>query len=178
LCVLPKTRSAQQSMFTGLRTRRRNFHCLHHSACGIAPGSFPAGFSDGSFVQLSASSMGRTYLFACFRCGYCASVAGGTAEGDHFAVQTIACADCKSLHDAVTRVRIPPQPKENPPATAPKFAAVLNRLPPRGARLWLKFKPACPVSPSHRVRPWQQPGKCPRCGFFLEQNAIPFRIWD
>ena len=37
--------------------------------------------------------------------------------------------------------------QENPPRTAPKFAAVLNRLPPRGARQWLKFKPVCPVSP-------------------------------
>jgi len=122
--------------------------------------------------------MGRTYLFECSRCGYRVCVAGGADEGEHFAVQTIACADCKVLHDAVVRFKASPWLRGNPPKTAPKFAAVLNRLPPRGARQWLKFKPACPVSPLHRIRFWKQPDKCPRCGIFLELNAIPFRIWD
>lgn len=122
--------------------------------------------------------MGRTYMFECSRCGYRASVAGGADEGDHFTVQTIVCADCKALHDAVIRFRIPPQLKDNPPLTAPKFAAVLSRLPPRGARLWLKFKPACPVSPLHRIRLWQRPGKCPKCGMFMERDGLPFRAWD
>ena len=122
--------------------------------------------------------MGRTYLFECSKCGYRVCVAGGADEGEHFAVQTIACADCKALHDAVTRFKDSPRFRENPPKTAPKFVAVLNRLPPRGARQWLKFKPVCPVSPLHRIRIWKQPDKCPKCGIFLEQNAIPFRIWD
>ena len=122
--------------------------------------------------------MGRTYLFECSRCGYRAYVAGGADEGEHFAVQTIACTDCKTLHDVVVRFKASPRFRKNPPKTAPNFAAVLNRLPPRRERKWLKFKPVCPVSPLHRIRPWQQPGKCPKCGFFLEQNAIPFRIWD
>jgi hypothetical protein len=122
--------------------------------------------------------MGRTYLFECSRCGYRARVAGGASEGEHFAVQTIACADCKELHDAVVRFKASPRLNGNPPKTAPKFVAVLNRLPPRGVRQWLKFKPACPVSPLHRIRIWKQPDKCPRCGIFLELNAIPFRIWD
>jgi hypothetical protein len=78
----------------------------------------------------------------------------------------------------VVRFKTLPRLRENPPKTAPKFAAALNRLPPRGARQWLKFKPVCPVSPLHRIRIWKQPDKCPRCGIFLEQNAIPFRIWD
>ena len=122
--------------------------------------------------------MGRTYLFECSRCGYHAGVAGGADEGDHFAVQTIACADCKVLYDAVIRMRISPRLKENPPATAPKFTAVLNRLPPRGVRQWQKFKPGCPASSLHRIRPWQQPGKCPKCGMFMERDGLPFRIWD
>ena len=122
--------------------------------------------------------MGRTYLFECNRCGYRACVAGGADEGDHFAVQTIACADCKSLHDAVTRLRISPRLKENPPATAPKVTAVLNCLPPRGARLWVKFKTVCPVSPLHRIRLWKQPDKCPRCGMFMGRDGMPFCIWD
>ncbi len=122
--------------------------------------------------------MGRAYSFECPKCGYRVHVAGGADEGIHFSVQTITCADCKALYDAVTRVRVSPRQKGNPPSTAPKFAAVLNRLPLRGSRHWLKFKPACPVSPLHRIRPWKQPDKCPKCGTFLEPGALPFRIWD
>ena len=122
--------------------------------------------------------MGRTYLFECSRCGYRVGVVGGMAEGDHVAVQTVSCADCKALHDIVTRLRIPPQLKDNPPITAPKLAAVLSRLPPPGGRHWLKFKPACPVSALHHVRPWQRPGKCPKCGMFMERDGLPFRVWD
>ena len=110
--------------------------------------------------------MGRTCLFECSKCGYHVHVAGGADEGEHFAVQTIACADCKEIHDAVTRFKAPPRLRENPAETAPKFAAVLNRLLLRGARQWLKFKPACPVASWHRIRPWKQPDKCPKCGTF------------
>jgi hypothetical protein len=122
--------------------------------------------------------MGRTYLFECARCGYRVQVAGGADEGQHFAVQTIACSDCKALHDAVVRAKGSLRQRENPPQTAPKFAALLDRLPPRGGRPWLKFKPACPVSPRHRIRIWKRPDKCPKCGFFLEPDGIPFRRWD
>jgi hypothetical protein len=122
--------------------------------------------------------MGRTYSFECSKCGYQVRVAGGADEGEHFAVQTIACADCKALHDAVVRFKASLRQGENPSQTAPPIAAVLNRLPPRGVQPWLKFKPACPVSPRHRIHPWKQPDKCPKCGTFLEPGAIPFRIWD
>ena len=122
--------------------------------------------------------MGRTYLFECSKCGYHARVAGGADEGEHFAVQTLACADCKLLHDVVVRFKISPWTANNLSSTAPKFAMALNRLPPRGVRQWLKFKPACPVASWHRIRIWKRPDKCPKCGNFLEQNAIPFRIWD
>lgn len=123
--------------------------------------------------------MGRTYLFECPKCGYRAHVSGGADEGEHFSVETIACADCRQLYDAVTKLKAWSRLKTGYALkTPPKFAAVLNRLPPRGARPWLKFKPACPVSPLHRVRPWRRPDKCPQCGTFLEQNAIPFRLWD
>ncbi|MFZ0827133.1 MAG: hypothetical protein WAO02_06895 [Verrucomicrobiia bacterium] len=122
--------------------------------------------------------MGRTYLFECSKCGYHARVAGGVAEGEHFAVQTIACSDCRVLYDAVTRFKPSPRQMEKPPPAAPTFAVLLNRLPPRGARQWQKFKPVCPVLSWHRIRIWKQPDKCPQCGNFMEPNAIPFRIWD
>ena len=123
--------------------------------------------------------MGRTYLFECFRCGYRARVSGGVGTGLHFAVQTIVCADCKELYDAVTEFKTTAATAaDGNIKTAPGFAAVLNRLPPRGARPRLKFKPACPVSPKHRVRAWTRPDKCPKCGMFMEQNGLPFRLWD
>ena len=61
--------------------------------------------------------MGRTYLFECSKCGYHARVAGGAAEGEHFAVQTIACADCRALHDAVTRFKALTAARENTPSS-------------------------------------------------------------
>jgi len=122
--------------------------------------------------------MGRTYSFECPKCEYRVQVAGGADEGAHFAVQTIACADCRELYDVVIRFKASPRLAENPPGNAPKVAAALARLPLRGPRLWLKFKPACPVSPRHFFRLWKRPGKCPRCGTFLEPGALPYRVWD
>ena len=139
--------------------------------------------------------MGRTYLFECSKCGYCARVSGGADRGVHFAVQTILCNECKELHDAVTGLKVPVPANAalqrwklktsrldsvRAPARPPTFEAALNRLPPSGAKRfrWLRFKAACPASPRHRVREWHQPGKCPKCGAFLEVNGVPFRIWE
>jgi hypothetical protein len=121
--------------------------------------------------------MGRTYLFECSKCGYRARVSGGADRGRHVAVQTILCADCKELYDAVIEFK-PSRPSEKNPKIVPKFAALLNRLPPRGVRHWVKLKAACPLSPRHRIRLWKQPDKCPKCGVFLDPSAIPFRLWD
>ena len=122
--------------------------------------------------------MGRTYLFECFRCGYRARVSGSAGVGQYFAVQTIVCADCKELYDAVTEFKAATPAAEGSNKAAPGFAAVLNRLPPRGMQPRLKFKPTCPVSPLHRVHAWNRPDKCPKCGMFMEQNGLPFRLWD
>jgi hypothetical protein len=121
--------------------------------------------------------MGRTYLFECSGCGYRARVSGGADRSERMAVQTILCADCRELYDAVVEFKVSRQ-KENHPKTAPRFSVLLNRLPPRGARKWIKLKLACPVSPLHRVRMWNQPDKCPKCGVYLELDGKPFRIWD
>ncbi len=139
--------------------------------------------------------MGRTYLFECARCGYRAEVAGGAERGFHLAVQTIQCLACRELLDAVTELKVPATSAANfarwklgpsqldavtAPATPPTFPAALNRLVLAGERrfCWVRFKAACPVSPFHRVREWQQPGRCPRCGIFLEGTAVPFKLWD
>jgi len=39
-------------------------------------------------------------------------------------------------------------------------------------------KPTCPVSEFHRVETWRYPGRCPRCGNFLEKNGFAYQIWD
>ena len=137
--------------------------------------------------------MGRSYVFECPKCGYKARVSGRAERGPGFAVQTILCRDCKEIYDAVARLKIPAEPvastgfnsfgfhKLPPTPTAPPaFESVVNRLPPSGAKQfrWVQFKLRCPVSLTHRVRIWNDPGKCPRCGVFLEKNALPFRIWE
>jgi len=140
--------------------------------------------------------MGRSYWFECSKCGYRAKVSGRAERGLDFAIQTILCRDCKQLYDAVVRLRIADSLKERSlnlgfqkqnafttqrlSFSPPSFEAVLNRLPPRGVKYfrWLRFKPQCPISPYHRVEEWNAPAKCPQCGVHLEQNAIPYRLWD
>jgi hypothetical protein len=136
--------------------------------------------------------MGRSYLFECPKCGYKANVSGGPDAGFEFSVQTTACRDCRKLFDSVVRWRIPDNGLKIPsefqrlrlrksqPETPPTLDTALNRLPPLGIRRfkWVSFKIRCPVSPAHRVNPWNEPGKCPRCSTFLEKNALPFRYWD
>ncbi len=144
--------------------------------------------------------MGRTYWFECPRCNYRAKVSGKPDRGIDFFVTTILCRDCKEVFDAVTRVRWPEimrsrvaamsgnfllrqhaaQNRQHTPRTPPKFDAVLNRLLMTGGGRfkWLNFPAQCPVSPTHRVRAWSDPDKCPRCGILLEKSALPYRIWD
>jgi hypothetical protein len=142
--------------------------------------------------------MGRAYLYECPRCGYRARVAGARSEGIWFHVQTLACAECSQLFDAVVEMKFPVPPLQAPlktlrgrkkpirlarldtPPEAPSFQAALNRLPPTGARSyrWIKFKLACPVSARHRVAEWESPGKCPKCRTFMDRSALPFRNWD
>ncbi len=140
--------------------------------------------------------MGRSYWFECPKCSYHATVAGGADRGFNFYVQTVLCCDCKRLHDAVTRLRVPAatalalqqwrQKKgaristdvaANKPVT---FLEALNRLPYVGVKQfrWVRFELSCPVSRLHRVQAWNAPAKCPRCGIYMEQNALPYRVWD
>jgi len=121
--------------------------------------------------------MGRTYLFECSRCGYRARVSGSADRGRNVIVKTILCAECKELYDAVIAFK-PSLHWEFHPKTAPRFAALLNRLTPRGVRQWIRWKLVCPVSSRHRIRLWKQPDKCPKCGTFLDPGPIPFRRWD
>jgi len=104
--------------------------------------------------------MGRSYLFDCPKCGYKARVAGRAERGVRFAINTVACRNCKQLYDVVTRLKLP-QPDDLAPENEalpelqrpPAIDAVLNRLSPGPAKKyrWVAFKPLCPVSPEHHV---------------------------
>ncbi len=140
--------------------------------------------------------MGRSYWFECAKCGYRTKVSGRADRGVSFCVQTVLCRDCKELFDAVTRLKVPDEAggvsglarfakagflKAPPIVTAPpRFQAVLNRLPPTAVKRfkWIPFKPQCPISATHRVRNWNDPDQCPKCGLFLEKSALPYRLWD
>lgn len=135
--------------------------------------------------------MGRSYLFECPKCGYKATVSGGADAGFEFSVQTTACRDCRKLFDSVVRWRVPDRGLKIPTEfqrlrfrksseTPPTMETALSRLPLVGVRKfkWALFPIRCPVSRAHRVSTWNEPGKCPRCGTFLEKNALPFRYWD
>jgi hypothetical protein len=140
--------------------------------------------------------MGRSYWFECLKCGYRANVSGRADRGLNLVVQTILCRDCKELYDAVTRLRVADEPerlrgvggfnkakfqKARPSVSAPPpFQSALNRLSLAGGERfkWLPFKPQCPVSAVHRVRNWNDPDQCPKCGVFLEKGGLPYRLWD
>ena len=137
--------------------------------------------------------MGRSYWFECPKCGYRAKVSGRADRGLGCFVQTILCRDCNALHDAVTRLRVPEEPigtghltgrvqfdPRRRPTVPPAFRAVLNRLPQMGIKRfkWLTFELRCPISAFHRVRSWNEPDRCPKCGTYLEKSALPYRLWD
>ena len=124
--------------------------------------------------------MGRTYLFECPQCHYRARISGGADSGIHCEIQTVVCRDCRELFDVFIRQRRREGASdmvrfhgfyrpEIPPSVLPD--------PERGL-VWRSFEPACPVVSPHFVEPWNDPGRCPRCGNFMEKNGIPFRLWD
>jgi hypothetical protein len=142
------------------------------------------------------TQMGRSYCFECPACGYRAKVSGRADRGLTFFVQTIFCHDCRQLYDVVTRLRVPnefegfgsfagwrlarsPNPYRSI-SSPPGFQSVLNRLPQTGVKRfrWLPFKIQCPVSALHRVRSWNDSDRCPKCGIYLERDALPYRLWD
>ena len=126
--------------------------------------------------------MGRTYLFECPKCQYRAKLSGGADSGIHCEVQTVVCRDCRELRDVFTKVR------RRAGAAGIKFPGFFQpEIPPlmilpegsAGRRLtWQKFPLACPVQAKHFVEAWKDPGRCPRCGNFMEKNDFPSRAWD
>jgi len=140
--------------------------------------------------------MGRTYQFDCPHCQYHARISGGADEGIHCAVQTMVCLDCRQLFDVVTRVRKLPETAPDkprpvrllaedpiPPVLLRDSAVAQLRFPPKPtipARplVWDRPQAACPADARHRIQAWNDPGRCPRCGCYLERNGFPFRRWE
>ena len=134
--------------------------------------------------------MGRTFQFECPWCQYRAKLSGGADSGTHCEVQTIVCRDCRQLYDVPTRVRRR-EPKKAV-ASAKRFRDLIPEIPPVVLQngsfhplnhplpplVWEQFKLACPANPRHGVDKWKDPGRCPRCGNFMEKIGWPFRLWD
>jgi hypothetical protein len=141
-----------------------------------------------SGLPLYLKCVGRTYLFECPQCQYRAKVSGGEDSGVHCAVQTVICRDCRELFDVFKRVRRYADSKEVikfpaffrpdiPPVILNESSFNPSSSPARRL-VWKQLELACPTEPKHFVEAWKDPGRCPRCGNFLEKNGIPFRLWD
>jgi hypothetical protein len=133
--------------------------------------------------------MGRTFQFNCTQCQYRARISGGADSGLNCEVQTILCRECRELFDVFTRVRRLVGHKEFagnfptftrleiPPVILRDSLFATKRAEPRQFE-WQKMKLACPAVPKHFVEAWKHPGHCPRCYAFMEQEGLPFRVWE
>jgi len=141
------------------------------------------------FLPARFGQMGRTFHYQCTQCQYHADLSGGADSGLDCDVQTILCRDCRELFDVFTRVRRVAGRKEfvrNFSAiTRPEIPPVILRdslfarkpAEPRQFE-WQKIKLACPVAAKHFVETWKHPSRCPRCHAFMEQEGLPFRVWE
>ncbi len=134
--------------------------------------------------------MGRTFHFECPVCQYRARLSGGFDSGLHCEVQTMVCRECRELFDALLKVRT--RRRETLEIATRRLPAKEADIPPVVLRQgsfqpleiavapleWKQFKLACPTNPRHRVEEWKEPGRCPRCGNFMEKSGIPFRLWE
>ena len=77
-----------------------------------------------------------------------------------------------SRHDLFARLR-----PEIPPVVLRNGSFHTLNTPVRPL-VWQEFKLACPANAKHFVEAWQDPGRCPRCGNFMEKSGWPFRVWE
>jgi hypothetical protein len=122
--------------------------------------------------------MGKTYLFECGLCHYRVKVSGGADAGVDCEIQTVVCRDCRELFDIFTRVRRQSTPFGKFKALNPEIPPAALVGSPARRKGWQKPPPACPREAKHRIEPWNDPGRCPRCGNYLEKSGLPFRVWD
>ena len=127
-------------------------------------------------------NVGRTYHFECPYCHYRVKVSGGADSGVHCEVQAVVCRDCRELLDVFIKVRRCEGAAEKikfPAFFRPEIPPVILRDGSASRRLvWHQLQPACPVEAKHFLEAWKDPGRCPRCGNFMEKNGLPTQIWD
>jgi hypothetical protein len=132
--------------------------------------------------------VGKTYMFECPQCQYRAKISGGADSGEHCEIQTIVCRDCKELYDvfkrrrrradAVDLVKFPGFYCPEIPPTVLGDSSVNPSRKPLAPLVWRDTKLACPVEPKHFVESWNDPGRCPRCGNFMDRIGFAYRAWD
>jgi hypothetical protein len=106
----------------------------------------------------------------------------------HCEIQTVVCRDCRQLYDVFTRqrrradavdlVRFPGFHRPEIPPSVLGESSVNPPAKPLAPLIWRETKLTCPVNAEHYVEEWRDPGRCPRCGNFMERNGFPYRAWD
>jgi hypothetical protein len=106
----------------------------------------------------------------------------------HCEIQTIICRDCRQLYDVFTRqrrrkdaldqIKFPGFHQPDLPPVILGESSVNPSPEPPTPLIWCDYELACPVEPDHFVEVWRDPGRCPRCGNFMERSGSPFRAWD
>jgi len=132
--------------------------------------------------------VGKTYLFECPVCQYRTQISGGADSGYHCEIQTVICRDCRELYDvfirqrrwsdSTDRVRFPGFYKPEVPPVVLRRGWQSQTSTPAASLVWYETPPMCPVEAKHFVEAWNDPGRCPRCGNFMEKTGFPFRVWD
>jgi hypothetical protein len=132
--------------------------------------------------------VGKTYLFECPQCQYRVKISGGADSGLHCEIQTVICRECRELfdvfrrqrkrEDSVDRIKFPGFYQPDIPPVILRESSIAPRPKPLAALIWRVTELACPVEPTHFVEPWNDPGRCPRCGNFMEKGGFPFRAWE
>lgn len=99
--------------------------------------------------------MGACIEFRCGSCGYEAMVSGRDDVGFTSYTTTILCEDCEELYDVITSER--------------------DRTEGGAGRSEMRLE--CPESDGHKIRRWEHPDTCPRCG---EEMTVGDKItmWD
>jgi hypothetical protein len=94
--------------------------------------------------------------YACEDCGYAYEGCGGLGllmSGAGF--QTISCAGCRALHDVEVGVNVLERlGKKSLPKRGPGRRSAPPEPPPSRESVLATLTFACPVDPSHAVRPW------------------------
>ena len=97
--------------------------------------------------------MGALFDFKCKGCEYTAEVAGAETCGVILITITILCLDCECLYDVETGTR------------SRAYVNATHR------------EPRCPKRKGHRIRKWEYPDVCPKCGGEMGQSGIRC-LWD